>query len=470
MMPARSALVIGGSLAGMCAARVLSEHFDKVTIVERDAYPSTPDFRPGVPQARHVHNLLARGLREFESFFPGFEARMRERGAVPVESGWDTATLWPHGWARRGHSGLWQLYASRPLIEGTVRELCRRLKNVTFLERTEVTALRAADGSPRSCTGVEVRARDDGQIGTLEADLVVDASGAHSKSGEWLQRLGLALPDEEIVEAHSGYSSRWFESDRAWPSDWWWKVLFLRLATPEHPYFIGFFPIENRRWLLSYIGVNKAYPPRSEADFTTALERLASPVVDQMVRHMKPVSPVYSSRATRNRWRHYERWRTPLGRFIAIADAACSFNPRFGQGMSAATVSARLLQQCLDRYGVADPRLPRAFFAAQARFQQTPWLLSAADDLRLPLSEGNRSLPIRLFNWYRPQLVSCSDRQVGARLAEVTQFLRPMSSLFAPQIASRVLVASTGRRITALRRTPVASMPPGAEVAGVRNL
>jgi 2-polyprenyl-6-methoxyphenol hydroxylase-like FAD-dependent oxidoreductase len=68
-----------------------------------------------------------------------------------------------------------------------------------------------------------------------------------------------------------------------------------------------------------------------------------SPVVHEMVRRMEPISPVYPSRATRNRWRHYERWRTPLGRFIAIADAACSYNPRFGQGMSAAAVSARLL-------------------------------------------------------------------------------------------------------------------------------
>ena len=97
-MTATSALVIGGSLAGMCAARVLSDFVDKVTVIERDAYPSAPEFRPGVPQARHVHNLLARGLREFESFFPGFEGRMRERGAVSVESGWDTATLWAHGW------------------------------------------------------------------------------------------------------------------------------------------------------------------------------------------------------------------------------------------------------------------------------------------------------------------------------------------------------------------------------------
>ena len=171
-MTATSALVIGGSLAGMCAARALSDFVDKVTVIERDAYPSAPEFRSGVPQARHVHNLLARGLREFESFFPGFEARMLERGAVSVESGWDTATLWPHGWARRTHSGLLQLYASRPLIESTVLEFSRRLPNVTFLERTEVTALQAAGGTQRYCTGVEVRTRDDGQTRSLRPSRV----------------------------------------------------------------------------------------------------------------------------------------------------------------------------------------------------------------------------------------------------------------------------------------------------------
>src|SRR6516225_2303373 len=183
-MPATSALVIGGSLAGMCAARVLSEVFDKVTIIERDAHPSAPDFRQGVPQARHVHNLLTRGLREFESFFPGFEARMRERGAVPVEAGWDTATLWPHGWARRAHTGLWQLYASRPLIEGTVLEFCRRLPNVTFLERTEGSALRAAGGIPMSGTGAEGPTCHDGQTLTSAIEPAVNPRAPHSKSRE----------------------------------------------------------------------------------------------------------------------------------------------------------------------------------------------------------------------------------------------------------------------------------------------
>jgi 2-polyprenyl-6-methoxyphenol hydroxylase-like FAD-dependent oxidoreductase len=443
-MRTTNAIVIGGSLAGMCAARVLNDFVDHVTIVERDAYPSAHEFRAGVPQARHVHNLLARGLREFEGFFPGFEQRMRHHGAVAVETGWDVATMSPGGWSQRYHTGLWQIFASRPLIESTVLEFWRRLHKVTILERTEVTALRAADDGRHYCNGVEVRSRDDGQTRTLDADLVVDASGAHSRAAEWLRQLGLELPEDEVVDGHNGYSSRWFSQppDQAWPPDWWWKVMVLRMATPQHPYVIAFFPIENRRWLLSYVGVNKQYPPTREDQFMSALVKLASPVVDEMVQRMEPISPVYPSRATQNRWRHYERWRKPLGRFLAIADAVCSYNPRFGQGMSAAAVSAKILNDCLARYGVSDPWLPDRFFSAQARFQRTPWLFSAADDLRFPETVGNLTAEMRFFNWYRPMVARCSSQQIGRRLGEVTQFVRPLSSLFAPQVVARLLGAA----------------------------
>jgi len=453
----------------MCAGRVLSDFVDGVTIIERDAYRSARDFRPGVPQARHVHNLLARGLREFEGFFPGFESRMRECGAVAVETGWDVATLWPSGWSQRNHSGLWQLYASRPLIESTVLELCRRLHNVTFVERTEVTGLRAGGKTRRCCTGVEVRSRDDNKTRILDADLVIDASGAHSRAAEWLRQLDLELPEDEIVDGYNGYSSRWFklEHEQDWPPEWWWKVLFLRMATPAQPYVIAFFPIENQRWLLSYIGVNKEYPPSREDQFTAALAKLASPVVHEMVRRMEPISPVYPSRATRNRWRHYERWRKPLGRFIAIADAACSYNPRFGQGMSAAAVAVKVLKDCLAKYGVANPDLPERFFSAQARFQRTPWLFAAADDLRFPATLGNRSASVRLFNWYRLKVAGCFDKRVGARLSEVTQFVRPMSSLLAPQILSRVVMATIRQQIRQVGQNAsshgISPMPPGVQ-------
>ncbi|PWU24928.1 MAG: hypothetical protein C5B48_03860, partial [Candidatus Rokuibacteriota bacterium] len=107
------------------------------------------------------------------------------------------------------------------------------------------------------------------------------------------------------------------------------------------------------------------------------------------------------------------------------------------------------------------------FFSAQAHFQRTPWLFAAADDLRLPATAGNRSVSVRLFNWYRPKLITCPDRQVGARLGEVTHLLRPMSSLFAPQVVLRVLIAAMWRRIKSMGQQASSDrlrpMPPGAE-------
>jgi hypothetical protein len=134
--------------------------------------------------------------------------------------------------------------------------------------------------------------------------------------------------------------------------------------------------------------------------------------------------------------------------------------------MSAAAVSARILNDCLAKYGVGHPRLPDKFFSAQAHFQRTPWLFAAADDLRFPTTLGNRSAAVRLFNWYRLKLATCSNKRVGTRLSEVTQFVRPMSSLFAPQIISRVVAATMWQKTKQGRQQASSHgmrlMPPGA--------
>jgi 2-polyprenyl-6-methoxyphenol hydroxylase-like FAD-dependent oxidoreductase len=56
------AIVIGGSIAGLFATRVLSDYFETVTLVERDRITAERGEHKGVPQSRHVHVLLAKGL------------------------------------------------------------------------------------------------------------------------------------------------------------------------------------------------------------------------------------------------------------------------------------------------------------------------------------------------------------------------------------------------------------------------
>jgi hypothetical protein len=121
------------------------------------------------------------------------------------------------------------------------------------------------------------------------------------------------------------------------------------------------------------------------------------------------------------------------------------------QGMSAAAVCARILEHCLDEYGIANLCLSKRFFSAQARFQTTPCLFAAGDDLRFPATVGKRTWSVRLLNSYRLNAIACPDRRVGARLAEVTQFVRPRSSLFAPQILSSVARATVSGKLTRSR-------------------
>ena len=70
-MKRQRAVVIGASLAGLLAARVLRDAFDEVVLVERDRIPVRPEPRSGVPQARHIHVLLVRGAQILEALFPG---------------------------------------------------------------------------------------------------------------------------------------------------------------------------------------------------------------------------------------------------------------------------------------------------------------------------------------------------------------------------------------------------------------
>src|SRR5260221_2234460 len=78
------AVVIGGSIAGLMAARSLTDYFDKVTIIERDALSDTPEFRKGVPQAHHPHALLKRGEQIMDSYFPGLIDELKKAGAATI--------------------------------------------------------------------------------------------------------------------------------------------------------------------------------------------------------------------------------------------------------------------------------------------------------------------------------------------------------------------------------------------------
>lgn len=467
------AVVIGGSFSGLFAGRVLADFFDHVTVLDRDSFPTAIEDRAGVPQARHVHGLLVRGLSEYERAFPGFERMVIGKGATFHDHTWDFAVLRPQGWQPRYRSGLKFLSASRELIESCVRDLFRTLPNVELRERTAVTGIKVVrDGERWRCTGAKLPGRAGGSERVIEADLVVDASGGVSRAPTWLEAAGVKPPRESVVDPLAGYSSRWFQGPLPvkWPSDWWWSAGAYIRRRPDDLVEANFQLKEHGRWHLTLSGFNHRYPPTHPDEFMAMLRRLRSPIVAEMVKLMEPISPVYANRAIRNRWRHYEQWNERLDCFIAIGDSFCHYNPVYAQGMTALALSATTLRACLGKYAPDSPRFAREFFAAQARVQHDPWQLSAGVDLRFPFTLGERPFSMKLFNLYLDGVgMAAEDPAMRQRLVEVAQLIRPLSDLYRPAVAARVVAAYAAKAVAALAGTGTGSaqsippMPPGAE-------
>ena len=197
---AQHAVVIGGSIAGLLAARVLSDTYARVTVFDRDDLPATPQHRRGVPQSRHTHGLLARGFEIFEELFPGLGEDLREHGALVDDM--QRGVLWFNDGhqVRRARSGLTVLLASRTMLEWYLRERVGALANVDIVAGTEVAGLLS---SGDRLTGVRISDTVD-----VAADLVVDASGRSNRGPAWLAELGYPAVAEDIVRANLVYVTR----------------------------------------------------------------------------------------------------------------------------------------------------------------------------------------------------------------------------------------------------------------------
>jgi 2-polyprenyl-6-methoxyphenol hydroxylase-like FAD-dependent oxidoreductase len=195
-------------MAGLLAARVLSDHFAQVTLVERDRLSNGGLNRRGVPQARHAHVLLPRGSTILEELFPGILQQMVEAG-VPVADSLDQfhVNLGGHLFFRergargsRRDEGVGLLYEpSRPFLERLVLDRLRELPNLDLLDGCDVGSP-LTDRSDTRVTGVSVAPHEVGSASLeLRADLVVCATGRNGRAGTWLRSMGYAPPPEEQV-------------------------------------------------------------------------------------------------------------------------------------------------------------------------------------------------------------------------------------------------------------------------------
>jgi len=382
------AVVIGGSIAGLTAARVLADYFNRVTIVERDHFPGDVEFRHGAPQARHAHMLLPRGLIILEQQFPGLTADLLQSGAVAIRPGRDVLVFNDRDWdALREKPDQLSLASSRPLLEYIVRRHLVRHSHVQILEGMEVTGLQM-DQQRRRVRGVELRSRNAAtRQQQLAASVVLDASGRGSRAPQWLQQMDFCPPQEWTVNAFVGYTTRLYR--RPPDFDESWKALHVRLSPPDHTRGGLIVPLEGGRWQVALVGIARDHPPTDEDGFLAFARSLPTSRLYEAIVAAEPLTRPFGYRHTANRMRRFDRMRCYLEGFLVGGDAAYTLNPVYALGMTAAVAAAPALEYALQQHaGWGNVDGLSATFQRQLDRAIAPyWRLATRNDWNWPETE-----------------------------------------------------------------------------------
>src|SRR4051812_21587506 len=435
--PLRHAVVLGGSIAGLLATRVLSDHFETVTLVERDTRPLSPEPRKGVPQGRHAHALLLGGRVIAQSLFPGLAEELCEAGAALVASGREFA--WHHAgsWRVQFETDLSFLSMTRPLLETKIAERVSALPNVRVLEGVRVTDVQVAH---RQVGGVRITTpANQGQVQEIGADLIVDATGRGSATPQWLSECGFDPPQTELLKAPVVYASCTFRRTESKQN---WRSLIVTGAPSKRTGFI--FPVEGNRWLVTLASFFDEPSPRDHGGFLEAARSMPVPDIYDVIRDCEPLSEVVQYRFGGSQRRRFERLdRFPEG-LIVMGDAVCSFNPVYGQGMTVGAVEAERLNQALAHAksagGIA-PDFSRRWFRTITPIVDAAWDAVLIEDYRFPELASQRPLRLGPLQWYMGRVHRATYRspRVTEQIYQVVSFLAPPSTLFRPRIAADVL-------------------------------
>ncbi|KAA0101975.1 2-polyprenyl-6-methoxyphenol hydroxylase-like oxidoreductase [Mycolicibacterium sp. P1-18] len=433
-------------MGGLLAARVLSDFYDRVTVVERDPLNDEATPRRGVPQSRQPHVLMSRCGQIAEELFPGLLDELVADGAHCWNDG-DLSRFHVffggHLVTRTGSipnpGSLITHHASRPFIECHVRRRLRRIPNVTMLDRHDIVDLTASGGR---VTGVLLHRHEDRSAVVLDADVTVDATGRGSRTPAVLQRLGYGRPEEQELAVHVTYTSVPVRI----PVGTLREHTFARLFEPGRPHGFVMFRAEGERWIVGAGTLGEVEPPTTQAEIVDKGADWAPPHALAAARAAEPLGAVCMHRFPANRWRRYDRMdRMPEG-LLVLGDAVSSFNPIYGQGMTIASMEALVLRDCL-RHGSGG--LPHRFHRASAKKIRVAWQTAVGSDLALPEIPGPRPMMTRLTNAYVGRVLAAaeSDPFVAQEFLRVTGMLATPTRLLRPDFVVHVARASHRPRV-----------------------
>ncbi|GGP16145.1 FAD-dependent oxidoreductase [Oceanobacillus neutriphilus] len=438
-------IIIGGGIGGLLAAKVLSDYYDEVLIVDRDDFPEEPENRSGVPQGFQPHRLTPRGKMIIEHYFPGISNDLLAQGAASSLNKIYRFTN-PYGILTMSNAEQ-DIMCSRALLEWGLRRRMKEISHVRFLAKQNVIGLQTSQDQ-KMVTGIRVRERGQSNLQkVITADMVIDASGRQSKLVNWLQDLAYDIPKADVLKVSLGYSTRHYKI--AADSEEKWALIHVE-GQPVRKQNTGIFAmIENNivEVLLWNIGGN--FPTTNAEKYEQEVAHLADPIMANIWKKLEPITTPRGYRIKelfRNRFEQMPRWPSGL---LVLGDALCNFDPIYGQGMTMAAVEVEVLESCLrDQRTNPQPSFERRVLQRLQEIIEPIWWLNAVADLKWPgvEYEGRPLKGIafvqKYFDLYLKQVTSQGDFELYSLYWAVNAILFSPSKIINQRMMESILNGS----------------------------
>lgn len=430
----RRAVVLGGSIAGLLAARVLSDHADEVLVLERDDVAPSGVFggaqgpRPGVPQGTQMHALLEAGRRRFDTWFPAFGAELVTDGATLADTGRQLHS-YLDGRRKVLVDGVEMISATRPFLEAHLRRRVSSLGNLRLVNGRVCGLTFAGDrvsGVRYTGTGSDARAEE-----VVDSDLVVDATGRASRIGTWLREGGWPESAMRRMHVDLGYATALFRR----PEGRHDTTLAQSLATlPDGRLRVSTMGrVEGDRWIVLTAGYGDDRPGHGSEEFLLRCKQDPAAAFRHLAEDGEPIGEPVGYRHPDNRRRDFHRLdRFPAG-LVATGDALASFNPIYGQGMASAALHASCLEAYLESgQSLRDPAW--SYFKRTRAVVDDAWQTSTLNDLKLPHVTGPRPPGFKVASRLSDLVVraSVTDQVVHRRVLDVMHMLSSATTLMRP--------------------------------------
>jgi 2-polyprenyl-6-methoxyphenol hydroxylase-like FAD-dependent oxidoreductase len=436
----KQAVVIGAGISGLVAARALSDHFERVVVLERDELPRGATPRPGVPQGKHPHSLLAGGLIAFNQLFPGFADSAMQAGGHAADVGADVQVEYPGVPAfPRRRLDLLIVLMSRPQIELVTRKQLEKCGNVSLIGGCHHVSILGEPNS-RAVTAVLYENRE-GARRKMPAELVVDASGRGTPTLEFLRNVGLPEPEETVIGVDINYATALYDVPTTVAPDF--KALVTLAKAPEKSRCSCMVLREDGLWFVLLVSRGADRSPTNEDAFIGFSQDLPTSTTYDVINRGKRRGEISRYSFPESRRRHFNRMTAFPRGLVPLGDSVCKLNPVYAHGMTVAAKEAVVLREVLREYASNDDPLDGLSCDYLQRIESViddPWAMSSVPDLVYPDTRGQRPENLRQMLEYQVALSNAATRDpvLHKLCVEVRDLVKPASAVHSPEVMKMV--------------------------------